>query len=284
MDLFESIEQGRFVGREFLLWLWFESEALETALDTRGEGACELWLETGITLAAETEQCRLTGAMPSSQPEAAEALRQGKLPTKAGLRLVEDGLEYGFTLTADSLGLTSVRIPATLGRDDDAEFEERMDLVEKLDRLLGALYADFLALRLGPAWNMVVVPAIRAWMRRDGSLRAEVYERAKKGALARRRPGAPPGPNHAALARIPIPKAKSVEPPRADGRPPMAAPAKSAEPERAKKPRPAKARPREAANGPDPRRTRPRADASTPQASKARRPAAGKVAKSRQPS
>ncbi|MEI8258273.1 MAG: hypothetical protein WCJ30_21560, partial [Deltaproteobacteria bacterium] len=139
MDLVDSIERGRFVGREFLVWMWFESEVLEGALETRTEGSFELWPEAAITLVAEKEQSRLKGAIPSSQPEAAEALRQGKLPTQARLRVIKDGLEYALGFTADGLTLSSVRIPATLKAENDEQFEERMDLVEKLDRLFGSL-------------------------------------------------------------------------------------------------------------------------------------------------
>ena len=35
MDEFERIELRRFVGRELLLWLWFESEVFEATLETK---------------------------------------------------------------------------------------------------------------------------------------------------------------------------------------------------------------------------------------------------------
>ena len=34
MQLVDRVEKRRFVGREFLLWLWFESEIFETNLGT----------------------------------------------------------------------------------------------------------------------------------------------------------------------------------------------------------------------------------------------------------
>ena len=228
MDLVDSIERGRFVGREFLVWMWFESEILEGTLETRTEGSFELWPEAAITLVAEKEQSRLKGAIPSSQPEAAEALRQGKLPTQARMRVIKDGLEYALTFTADGLTLSSVRIPATLKAENDEQFEERMDLVEKLDRLFGSLYSDFLVLRLGAAWPAHVEPAIRAWIRDDGTLDVAAYQRAKKDALAKKKKGAePPRPNLSALARMvvsppkgPMAEAEPAPPPRQTMKPP----------------------------------------------------------------
>jgi hypothetical protein len=228
MDLVDSIERGRFVGREFLVWMWFESEVLEGTLETRAEGSFELWPEAAITLVQEKEQSRLKGAIPSSQPEAAEALRQGKLPTQARMRVIRDGLEYALTFTADTLTLSSVRIPATLKAENDEQFEERMDLVEKLDRLFGSLYADFLVLRLGAAWDQRVAPAIRAWIRDDGSLDLDAYQRAKREALAKKKKGAEaPRPNLSALARMvvnppkgPMDEPEPAPPPRQKMKPP----------------------------------------------------------------
>ena len=91
MSLAELIEQRRFVGREFLVWLWFESELFEGRFELQGIGPSEIWLESQMTLVQEKEQSRLKGAAPSSAPEAHEALRQGKLPSQArerGARVV----------------------------------------------------------------------------------------------------------------------------------------------------------------------------------------------------
>ncbi len=91
MSLAELIEQRRFVGREFLVWLWFESELFEGRFSLDALGVCELWLEGRITLVQEKEQSRLKGAAPSSAPEAHEALRQGKLPSHARVRVTRGG-------------------------------------------------------------------------------------------------------------------------------------------------------------------------------------------------
>jgi hypothetical protein len=247
MDLVDSIERGRFVGREFLVWMWFESEVLEGTLETRAQGSFELWPEAQITLVAEKEQSRLKGAIPSAQPEAREALRQGKLPTHARLRLIKDGLEYTLQFAADGLTLSSVRIPATLKQEGDEQFEERMDLVEKLDALFGSLYSDFLVLRLGAAWDAHVAPAIRAWIRDDESLDVDAYTRAKKDALGKKKKGADAPPNLSALARMvvnppkgpmpeeepappPRPRAKPAPPPRAVPKAPKPAPKKGGKP------------------------------------------------------
>src|SRR5271166_3169594 len=107
MDLVDLIEKRRFVGREFLVFLWFESELLDGQIPVEGFGPCELRLESWITLACDKEQARLKGVMPSAEPEAHQALRQGKLPAQARLRVTVGELEYAFSFQADTLALAA---------------------------------------------------------------------------------------------------------------------------------------------------------------------------------
>ena len=50
MELLDLIEGRRFMGREFVVWLWFESEMQETNLRPTGVDPVSLWLEAQITL------------------------------------------------------------------------------------------------------------------------------------------------------------------------------------------------------------------------------------------
>jgi hypothetical protein len=198
MNLADRIEKRRFVGSEFLVWLWFESELFEGRFDVEGFGPCELWLEGQITLAEGKEQSRLKGATPSAAPEAREALRQGKLPTQARLRLSRGELEFGFVWSAAALSLAAVKIPSVVKEEADEQFYERMYLLEDLEAIMASLYAKFLGLRLSPAWDEAIAPAIRSWVRGDAAPSAEAYRRARArqpsiGHGGRRATTPPPG-------------------------------------------------------------------------------------------
>jgi hypothetical protein len=188
MDLIDLIEGTRFLGRELLVWLWLESEVLEGHVEAPGFGKVPFWLESRITLETpeeKPEQSALRGALPSSRPEAREAVRQGKLPTMARLRLELGEAAYSLTLKADTLALASVGIPAVLKDSDDRDerFYERIGLVEELEAVMDALYAQFLGIRLSPAWEAAAVPAIRAWATGDRKTAESCYRRATKGAV-----------------------------------------------------------------------------------------------------
>lgn len=167
----ELIETRRFLGREFLTWLWFESEVFDERFTIEGFGDCELWLERQITLEATTEvgkeKSRLSGHAPSGTPEAREALRQGKLPIQARLGVRRDEQEFALVLDADTLGLSGVKIPALIKGEGEDPFYERISLVEEIERAIESLYRDFVVLRLRDEWARLALPAMRAWIAED---------------------------------------------------------------------------------------------------------------------
>lgn len=171
MDRLDCIERSRFLGREFLVWLWHESEHAEGILPIGPGESVSLWLEEQLTLIADDllgrHECRLKGSTPSLTNEAKEALRAGKLPVKAKIRIDRAPQSWSFVFDADTLGIGSVSIPALLTEEDDEKFYERMQLVEELEAMIGALFETFLRLRTSPAWERHALPAIRDWVKKD---------------------------------------------------------------------------------------------------------------------
>jgi hypothetical protein len=191
MDLLPLIENRRFLGREFLTWLWFESELFGTELGATGVGAVELAFERQITLVGGPkgdEESKLKGVNPSATSEAREALRQGKLPTSARARLRKDDRDFAFVFAADTLALSSLKLPDVVKEGGDEPFFDRVALVEEVESVLGALYADFLRLRIGTVWDEVVLPAMMRWVRDEPEPAVERYQAARERALAGPRP------------------------------------------------------------------------------------------------
>ena len=188
MELLDLIEGRRFMGREFVVWLWFESEMQETNLHPTGVDPVSMWLEAQITLVLEKEESRLKGAIPASSPEAKEALRQGKLPKEAKMRLVRGEREYAWTLKADSLGLSGLKLPTQLKKNDEKHevFYERMMLLEDLEASLSALFADFVRLRLADPWDDEVVPLMKSWAHGE-KVDAGPYLATKRAVLGEKR-------------------------------------------------------------------------------------------------
>jgi hypothetical protein len=187
-DLVDRIERNRFAGREFILWLWFESELFETNLAPTGQGRVALWIENRMTLAFERDESVLKSAMPAASPEAKEALRQGKLPKEARWRMNSGERDFAWVLRGDTLQLASVAIPIELKNKDDEVHEvfyERMRLLEELSATLEALYSDFLGLRLSPAWDAEIVPMLKRFAQ-EKRVDETAYLQVKKRTLGKR--------------------------------------------------------------------------------------------------
>jgi hypothetical protein len=222
MPLLERIELRRFVGRELLLWLWFESELFEATLATKEHGSFGLWLEGRLILDEGRESTTIKGSTPGHHREAKEALLRGKTPSRAGLHLSFGDKDVALTLRGDTLAIAGLSGPAKPAREeaaapggDDAvtdmmkkprrpkkgpsaaesarleadeaaeSFFERMHHARDVEAILEALYRDFLTLRLGPAWDRAVVPALEAWSRGE-PVDEDAYASARNRALGRR--------------------------------------------------------------------------------------------------
>lgn len=215
MEVFERVELRRFVGRELLLWLWFESEAFEGTLSTKAHGSFGLWLEGRLVLSAGQEITTIKGTIPGQHREAKEALLRGKLPDLATLHLSWAGHDATLTLKAETLAIAGLKLPrkepdaAPTGEgttvpvrraprrraapveaaaelaahEANEELYERMRVTQEIEGILEALYRDFLALRLGPAWSDVVMPALEAWTLGE-DVDGEDYGSARRKALA----------------------------------------------------------------------------------------------------
>lgn len=154
LDIFEENERKRFLGPEFLLWLWHRSDEGD-GLMRAGDEDIELFFDDQLILEAhlaEAEQSRLKGGAPAYSPEAYQALQQGKRVSKAKLRIVKDTREWVFSVDAESFSFSTVKIPSVLSEEEFEKFLERMYLIEELDALWASLYNSFLELRLTDEW------------------------------------------------------------------------------------------------------------------------------------
>jgi len=178
MDLVDRIETTRFLGGEFVLWLWFSRDVLDGLIEIPGRGTVEVALESALTLVdplAEKERVGIRGFDPLGSQEAEHALLRGKLPRKVSLRLGFQQNEWIATLDAASFALSGVKLPALLSEGEEEHFHERMRLLEQLHDLVQGLYRRFLSVRLSPQWPDALLPEMRRWLQGE-VMDAEAYQ------------------------------------------------------------------------------------------------------------
>ena len=146
-----------FLGNEFLLWLWWNWEtnsnviALSDGSEVSGMFARSLSLDCPD---GEHGKESISSESPVALPEAALAIRMGKLPRKAGLTLVRNGEKYDFALQAETFALGSARIsPADESADRSRDVNDRIESVRQLCETVDLLFAAFCEKRIGKKWN-----------------------------------------------------------------------------------------------------------------------------------
>jgi hypothetical protein len=166
-----------YMGNEFLLWLWHEVDHHHGAIKTEN-GEMALWIDHTLQLDCAYGQSgkdtlRATG--PTRMPEAAEALRTGKLPRRCGLNLESAGKQIQLFFNPETFTCSGVRLPDVEDADNPrVVFEERIAMLRDLSRSLDALYQAFLNSRAGSPWESRTA-TIRRWI--QSSLKETRLER-----------------------------------------------------------------------------------------------------------
>ncbi len=166
MDIINRINATRYLGREFLTWLWYRS-ATQQGIFELPDGAVEVWFDARLTLESQgdlKEQNVIKAESPTETTEAHAALLTGKLVSEARLRVVHGQKQWSLAMKGDTLGVSGVKIPALLSREDDDQLYERFMLIEEIEDMLAALFRQFMELRLDDALWRPEIQAIRTWV------------------------------------------------------------------------------------------------------------------------
>jgi recombination associated protein RdgC len=168
------LEQSRstdFLGKDFLIWLWFRSETDNAVFRLPEIGDVLVWIEDRITLESEddgehVEKIQCSGG-DAPLEEARFALRSSKKITQAKIKLTLEDEEWTFVLDAAWLNFKSMKGPKVmqdLREDPEGFFYEKMLLVEKPVAVVDGLYAQFLEVRTSPEWENRELPALLEWV------------------------------------------------------------------------------------------------------------------------
>jgi len=170
MEVLERVRRTEFLGRDFLIWLWFKSETNGRQFDLGDLGTVELWFDGRVTLQSDGDTCAETITCSGENPplrEARFALTKGKKVTQAALRLILGDNEWSFTLDSTWLNFKSLKIPAVAydKKDDpDGLFYERIFLIEQPLRAIDTLFSAFIKTRTSPEWDTQELPVLMEWI------------------------------------------------------------------------------------------------------------------------
>ncbi len=156
----------RFLGPEFLSWLWYRAE-VDPVFEYSSGRRCEIELMGPILLEAEFGDARasaLRGESPGTSPEATTALLQGKKLRRARFRLHAGEVDWVATLEAETLSFSGLNVPRAGPLPLEEALRLRLEFVLEFEAVLGELLDRFLATRLDAAAWAEELGRLRAWI------------------------------------------------------------------------------------------------------------------------
>jgi recombination associated protein RdgC len=167
----QRVKETEFLGKEFLLWLWSRSENNAGLFALSDGRKAELWFDGKMTLSSESDRGTDTITCSGPSPwmeEARFALTEGKMITKAALKLYVGENQWSFVLDSEWLNFRSLKTIGVVqdkAKDPDGLFYEKVFLTEQAVEVMDAIFEAFINLRLSPKWGEEEVPRIQKWMK-----------------------------------------------------------------------------------------------------------------------
>lgn len=165
-------EPKDFLGNEFLMWLWHESDAKNGNVSTEA-GEVTVMFDRAIDLECaygQTGKDALRGSGASQSLEARDAARVGKVVRKVTMLLHAGGQQYDLSLNPEMMSVGSGKLPDVEEADTPRVlFEERIALLRDLSRYLDGLYGSFIKQRASSAWEGQL-NTIRRWIKQPGKV------------------------------------------------------------------------------------------------------------------
>ncbi|WP_319406669.1 hypothetical protein [uncultured Desulfosarcina sp.] len=171
LDVSVSYNRYKFIGNEFLTWLWFTIDTDQPFFQTVDETITSLYLGNRIVLENninDTIELITIKGDDAGLEEGLLSLRKGAVVIEMNLSYKTENQDWKFTLKGESLSFSSLKVPETgpVETKDDIEgmVLEKAYLYEKAINLVNRLFNIFLKLRSTVEWNKQTVPKIKKWI------------------------------------------------------------------------------------------------------------------------
>lgn len=171
LDIAFAYNRFKFLGDEFLTWLWFVIENDPGVLKNISPDRSSL--ETGNRIVLENRQHQAVERVTikgddANLEEGILALRKGALVTEINLCFEADDKEWRFTIKGENLNISGFKTPFSGIIETEADVEgavlEKIYLYEQAIQLVDDLYKNFIKIRVSSQWSTQVVPMIKKWI------------------------------------------------------------------------------------------------------------------------
>lgn len=172
LDIAVSYNRYKFLGNEFLTWLWFVIDNDKEEFNDASNTPFSLTIGNKIILENIIEDNTVESVTIKGDNAGLEegllALRKGSLVTDMSLSLTYVEQTWEFNLKGESFNFTGFKHPETekIEKKEDIEgaLLEKVYLYGKAVELIDLVYVMFLKHRISDHWDKVIVPEIKNWI------------------------------------------------------------------------------------------------------------------------
>ena len=171
LDVAVAYNRYKFIGEEFLTWLWYIIDTSQNRLKSIDEEFEALEIGNRIVLEnrkkESTERITIKGDGASLE-EGILALKKGALVTELSLKYRSNNHTWKFTIKGESLNLSSLTTPATALPETNEDMEgfviEKAYLYERVIKFIEKSFNSFIKIRISDSWNKSERQLVQRWI------------------------------------------------------------------------------------------------------------------------
>ncbi len=171
LDLVVAYNRYRFLGDEFLTWLWYTIEN-DPGVFKSADPDCQS-LEVGNRIVFENRKTKSVERITIKGDEA--GLEEGRLALRKGALVSEIALifktgEYiwQFSVKGESLNVSSLKTPGPSLPQSPEQMDdfilEKTGQVDKILKFIEKTFSSFIRSRVSSKWMSKIVPSIKKWI------------------------------------------------------------------------------------------------------------------------
>jgi hypothetical protein len=171
LDVAVAYNRFKFLGDEFLTWLWFVIENDLSVLKKLDPELTSFEIGNRIVLKKRNKKAveRITiKGEDADLDEAMLALKKGALVAELNLIYRSGQQKWQFTLKGESLNLSSLKTPQTAPPESPDDLEavvlEKIFLYDKILQFLEKLYKHYIKLRVSNSWQGREMALVKKWI------------------------------------------------------------------------------------------------------------------------
>ena len=170
LDIAVAYNRYKFLGNEFLTWLWFMIETDQNRLHRYDPELVSLNIGSRLVLENTRNNAKETITIKGEDANLEEgllSLKKGAVVTEIHLSYKSGAQHWQFSLKGESLNISNLKMPETGPVETPEDLEgaviEKAYLMKKVIGLVNNLFFHFVKLRVSDEWRNQTVSRIRKW-------------------------------------------------------------------------------------------------------------------------